>query len=564
MGSRFDLPFRELPQQSKLFLSYIERSPEALAFYRHPPEMESLSRAAHDALTFPGAPRQEISGILLAQNEMFGAGPETLENARTLADKETVAIVTGQQVGVFGGPLYTIYKTLTALRLVSELRLQGISAVPLFWMDSEDHDLAEVTHVTMAQSSGRVAEVDLREQIFGEVRGDGFPVGSIQLPMGILSAVFEYAASLPAAQWKSKTVNGLGEAYAPGFTLAQAFAKLLTALFAGSGLVIFDPQDPEAKRLAAPLFRRVLERSEKIRATLQQRNKELEMAGFAPQVKVPEDATVLFFLDQGRRRALTLRDGNFELKSSIAEIDFAMAAERQPELISPNVLLRPVLQDWYFPTVAYVAGPAEIAYFAQVEAIYSILERPMPVIWPRAALTLVSPEIAETLREFGLQPQDCFQESQALLQKMITAAGQSSAMEVLQDLENEVRENLGQARPVMASVDTSLDQASDTATRKILHQVDAIRGKYARIEAGRNGETVSKANRLAGELYPNGALQERAWGVPPYLARCGPSLLEQIGSELNPARFVHQILYLCGGQPGGPVCHGAPSVASPA
>jgi bacillithiol synthase len=544
MKSELEVPFRDLPHQSKLFLSYLEGAPAALAFYRHPPELESLMQAARIAAAEPGAPREEMARILVHQNESFGAGQETLENAQALAAGDAVAIVTGQQVGLFGGPLYTVYKAMTALYLASVLRNRGIPAIPIFWMDAEDHDLAEVTQVAMARPHGIPETVDLRPRIFADLPEEGRPVGSIPLPGGIHAAIREYAATIPESQWKDQIVAGLKAAYAPEVTFALAFARLITTLFAGTGLVVFDPQDPEAKRLAAPLFQSALGRASEIRAALQERSGQLEAAGFAAQVKVLGDSTVLFLIDQGRRRALTLIDGRFALKNSDAPLDFQDPTGRPPACFSPNVLLRPVVQDWLFPTAAYVAGPAETVYFAQVEAVYRLLKRPMPVIWPRAACTLIGPEIAEILQQSRIRLRDCFQDRQMLVQKIASAAGLSRTEAALETMEATIREKLDRARPIMASVDASLDQAADTAMRKMLHHVDAIRGKFARLEAGRNGENVCRADRVIGSLYPNGNLQEREWGVQPFLAQYGPSLLERIEKELNRMRFIHQVIYL--------------------
>ena len=542
-----EIPFSRLPRVSDLFRDYVIHSSKTLAFYQHSPTLDEIERAAADTLAHVSFSRGELVAILKRQNARFGADEKNHQSIQELEQNDCVAVVTGQQVGIFGGPLYTIHKTLTALRLAAELRNKRIRAVPVFWMDSEDHDLAEVTHITVPGAEGSATSMDFRNRIFGSSSPEGVPVGSVEFPKEIVSAVAEFSASLPDSDWKSETLSWLERAYAPGTTFADAFGRLMLHLFRNTGLVIFNPLDPEAKRLLRALFRRCIGNNSEIDRALLERNRALEQAGYEPQVNLTESSTLLFLTGENQRRALTRHDDHFELKNterSFTEAELLQMADRSPEIFSPNVLLRPLAQDHLFPTVTYVAGPAEVAYFAQAETLYRFYERPMPVIWPRAGFTLVEPEIALDMDRYAIHLDDLFQGRQHLVEGALQASNQGKAMSVLNDLEHNLEHSLDELRPALAAVDVSLDHAAETVKRKVLHQVETIRGRFARIEASQNSELLRAMDRILGCCYPNGNLQERELSVHPFAARHGLALLGALRDLLNPEDFSHRVVYL--------------------
>jgi bacillithiol synthase len=541
-----EIPFRKLPHQTSLFIDYVEGAPRALSFYEQPPMLDAVEKLARELATARSFPRREIASILERQNALYGADQSALLNIRQLLrDEDCVAVITGQQVGLFGGPLYTIYKAATALRVCAGLKARGIRAIPIFWMDAEDHDLAEVTEGHINAAGGGLTTKDFRAAIFGDQPPEGVSVGSIAFPAGIREAVAEYAAGLPEGNWETETRSRLEINYAPGFTFAEAFGSLITQLFQGTGLVLFDPQDPAVKQLLQPLFSTAIEASQAICDSLRRRNQALEDAGFTPQVTVLEDSTVLFLLDDGRRRALIRTENGFALKGSyrtFTQPDLLGLCTSSPELFSPNVLLRPMAQEHLFPTVAYVGGPSETAYFAQTEPLYRKYERPMPVVWPRAAFTLIGVDAGADMRRYGIELQDCFEGREHLLEKML--GDSSGARSMLENMERELNSTLEEVRPAMVSADPSLESAAETAKRKILHRLEGLRSRFLRFETGRAEDLTGKADRIMSCCYPNLNLQERELTVHPFLARYGSALMNVIYSCTDPERFVHRVLHL--------------------
>jgi bacillithiol biosynthesis cysteine-adding enzyme BshC len=540
MASIQDIPFRKIPRQSVLFLNYLDLSPDALRFYQHAPTLKDLENAANDLkkLRFP---RTEMVSILHRQNQSFGCSPRTLDQISELEHSDCIAIVTGQQAGLFTGPLYTIYKALTAIRLAEELRKRGMRAVPVFWMETEDHDLAEVTQRCVLDANSSLQHIDFRNILFDTIPTGS--VGSIRFSETIFQAVQEFLRKLPDGAGKAATALLLESTYKPGATFAQSFAELLSRLLPESGLILFDPHDPEAKQLAAPVFQTALRKVEAIRSALISRNREIENAGFHAQVSILENSTVLFFCENDERRAIEKRDSLFGMKNTDRTFhldQLLQLAAQKPEKFSPNVLLRPLTQDHLFPTAAYVGGSAEIAYFAQIEVLYRLYGRPMPVIWPRDSFTLVEPEIGAAMDRLGIDLQDCFQGKQFLMEK--GTSGPSQASTILEKLGIKLDRVLTEMKPDFQAVEAPLAQALETASRKMQHNIRHLKLQVARAEGDRNSPISDATDFVLNHCYPNQTLQERELGIQHFIARRGPSLLNEVRSAMDVGSFAHRVI----------------------
>jgi bacillithiol biosynthesis cysteine-adding enzyme BshC len=540
MASIQDIPFRGIPRQSALFLSYLDLSPAALRFYQRSPTIQDLEKAAADLhkLEFP---RTEMASILRRQNESFGCSRKTLDQINELEYADCVAIVTGQQVGLFTGPLYTIYKALTAIRLAEELRKRGMRAVPVFWMETEDHDLAEVTQRCVLDANSSLQHIDFRNILFDTPPTGS--VGSIRFSETIFQAVQEFLGKLPDGPGKAAVSLLLASTYKPGATFAQSFAELLSRILPESGLILFDPHDPEAKQLAAPVFQTALQKEEVIRSGLLGRNQDLETSGFHAQVSILENSTVLFSLENGQRRALEKRDSLFGMKNTDRTFcldELLQLAVQRPEQFSPNVLLRPLIQDHLFPTAAYVGGSAEIAYFAQIEVLYRLYGRPMPVIWPRDSITLVEPEIGAAMDRLGIDLQDCFHGKQFLMEK--GRSGPSQASTILEKLGIKLDQALTEMKSDFQAVEAPLAQALETARRKMQHNIQHLKLQVPRAEGSRNSPISDTIDFVLNNCYPNHTLQERELGIQYFLARRGPSLLNEVRSAMDVGSFAHRVI----------------------
>ncbi len=481
--------------------------------------------------------RRGVTEILRRQNRAFG-GDKAVDASLDRLAAGAAAIVTGQQVGLFSGPSYTIYKAVTALRLAADLTAAGAPAVAIFWLAAEDHDLAEINHCYWP-ARGEPARLELPPE--GNAKGR---VGNV--PLGdAVTALVERAGGMMEGPARKEVLSALAESYRPGETYSSAFGKLMARLFAGTGLILLDPMSAELHRLAAPIYRAALEQHGELTKDLVERSTALEKAGYHAQVKVGGENTLLFVDVAGERTPLRARDGGFALgRRTLSAAEAAKLLADAPEAFSPNALLRPVVQDSLLPTAAYIGGPAEIAYFAQASVVYQRLLARMPVILPRASFTLVEPHAARLLRKYGLELADLFRGQAHLRSKMEQVLLPADLAQRLSDGEKALRELLAGLREPIAKLDATLVGALETAENKILYQFGNLAGKAAHAVAQRSAVLDAHVSELMGSLYPRGELQERSLCFLPALAAQGMGLLEELVGRAAAGGAKHQVLYL--------------------
>jgi bacillithiol synthase len=535
------LPFREVPHTTKLFAAFTEEFKRVQRYFGHPPTESGILAAAKEIRLDPET-RRTVVEVLREQNARFAPGsqlpPETAKNLDRLA-AGAVAIVTGQQVGLFSGPAYSIYKAVTALRWADAITKKGTDAVPIFWLATEDHDLAEVNH-----SDWNTREGLTRFELPAQEDDADRRVGEILLGDAVKPLVAKAGSALEGS-FAEEFVAALRESYAPGETYGSAFGKLMSRIFAGRGIIFIDPLDPRLHRLSAGVYRRALEESQPLREALLARSKELENDGFHAQVKVTRESTLLFYNVNGRRQPLRSRNGDFSVGKTRFTLDeLRTAIEKSPEAFSANVLLRPIIQDTLLPTAAYIGGPAEIAYMAQNQIVYKSLLGRMPAIVPRAAFTLIDPLIARILAKFDLDVRDVFRGPQFLRKKMERKFLPRPLASRFDSDEKSLRRLLDKYREPLAGLDSTLGGALDSAEGKILYQFLKLKEKAGRAENLRTGVLNHKESMILSALYPHKDLQERDLCMLPWLAQYGSELLDNLARNIDLAAPQHHLLFL--------------------
>ncbi len=378
----------QIPGTSKLFADYLYHFDKLNGFFPYTSWHADGVESAAKAVSFPPDRRAKIVAALAAQNTDKAALDK-------LAQPNTVAVITGQQVGFLLGPAYTIFKALTAVQLANHLNEQGIPAVPIFWLASEDHDLAEVDHAWVFNHCANPTKISLTSSLV-----NGGPVGDVvlnEIPLGELRAAL---GDLPFADDVLKQVAA---AYHPGATLGSAFRQLLEETLKGLGLLYLDPLAEAVREVAAPFLSEAVQRVPELLTALRTRNAAISAAGYHTQVHIEDDSSLFFLLKGGRRWPVRWKNDKFITKTGTytpAEMS-AMAAQ-----LSPNALLRPVMQDYLLPSAAYVAGPSETAYFAQGAALYEKLLGRMPIIYPRNTFTLLDARAEKLLTRYNLRVVD--------------------------------------------------------------------------------------------------------------------------------------------------------------
>jgi bacillithiol biosynthesis cysteine-adding enzyme BshC len=537
------LPFAQIPHTTRLFTDFLAYSPGVRPFYPHSPYFAENMKAQASALQYDSARREAVSAILERQNASWNASPQTFANLNRLRGG-AAAVVTGQQVGLFGGPMFAIYKALSAVKLAAEATSAGVDAVPVFWLATYDHDLAEVNHISMPGADGL-----LRTLATSSHSIPGAPVSEVRLGDEILPVV-EEAASLLG---DSEATRFLRESYRPGENLGTAFARFYAHLFAKWGVILLDASDAELHGVAAPIYRAAVEQASEIDEALLARGRALEAAGYHQQVKVTSSSVLVFALQKGARTPIQWHANGateeFVIASEAAteKLSSAELLDRiatEPGKFSPNVLLRPVVQDYLLPTLAYTGGPAEAAYFPQAHVVYEMLQRPITPIVPRFSATLIEPKVQRWLRQYQVTILDVFQGAEALRHSLAARTLPADLQAAFEHANKSVEESFSSLHEALSKLDPTLVEASQTGASKVRYQLDRLRERAMAAEL-RRSEVVSRhAEGLSQALYPEDGLQERGIAGVYFVARHGIELLHSIYDAIRTDCLDHQILEL--------------------
>ncbi len=515
----------EIPHTSRLFADYLYHFDRVSRFYEYSPHDAAAFRAAAASIDYPEERRAQLVAALRAQN---GDSPALEELARP----GTYAVVTGQQVGLFSGPAYTIYKALTAAALARRLSESGLRSVPVFWLATEDHDFSEVNHAFVFDAAHRPVRL---------AAGGDFarrPVGDLPIER---PPVDELRSALKDFAYGDQVADVVGACYTPGRTMGSAFADLLGRLLPQAGLLMLDPQHASSRELAAPLIRRAVEAMPGLAARLLARNQELAEAGYHAQVHVEEQTSLVFLLERGER--IPLRRHGVEYAANGRTYSAGELADRAASL-SPNALLRPVAQDYMLPSVAYIGGPAELAYLAQAQVVYEQLLGRMPVAVPRQGATLLDARSAKLMARYGLALPDLLHGEEAVRERIAARLVPAEVAQALERAKGRSREAFDDLAAVLAGFDATLGAAFAKSRRKMEYQLAKTERKTARAALLRNERAAADAAYLTGLVYPEKHLQERYYSVLPFLARHGVDLVDRLAAEVKLDCLDHRVIAL--------------------
>jgi len=503
-------------------------------FYHYSPfASESFAAAAAEVRLDPQHRAALVDGLA---EENRNAGAAALANLDRLADPRTLVVATGQQVGLYTGPIFTIYKALSAARLASQLDGRSMAAVPVFWLATEDHDLDEVNHVWVFGAENRPVRLQAAAS-----PGPNQPVGSVRLEDNV-------AGSLEAALGEFGFGHEVAElavrAYSNGATFAAGFKQLLIRLLERYGVLLIDPQSPVMRRLAAPVVAQAIRSAPELTAAILARGKELEGSGYHVQVHMEERTSLFFLMENGRRTALRRSGDTYHAANGTTYSTAALLErlERRPEDFSPNALLRPVVQDYLLPTMAYIGGPAELAYLAQAEVLYQRLLGRMPVAVPRAGFTILDAHAEKLLKRYGLEIRDVLYGPEHLEQRIAGALLPRRMQQTFQSAHGQIESALAAVERDLLSFDPTLAAALGKSRQKIQYQCSKIQSKTARESLRRAERGQRDAAYLSHLILPEKTLQERLYSVLPFLARHGLGLLEQIHEAIRFDCPDHQVL----------------------
>lgn len=517
------IPFSALPGYGALFDDFMSRPDRVRSLYRWNFRSDADWKAVREARRIEH--RGALAEILADQNRAIGASESTLASIDELRRDSTYVVTTGQQLSIYGGSLFYFYKTITVIQLARRLEQRlGCRVVPVFWMEGEDHDAAEVDHLALPGTTLRLEGFD----------SSRISVGARPLPDTIRTFHEAVGTALPATEFAPSLLAELAGIYQAGIPWADAFGRLWTRLF--PGLVMLNPSDPRLKRLAAPVFLNEINRRERIVATLERRDGEIASLGHELQARTSWPS--FFWIEGGERRQVEVIAGSLvaKLDSDSAPID-----PKRAESFSPKVLLRPVVQDFLLPNLATVVGPGEISYMAQADALFEAHGIVPSILYPRAMATLCEKPAAKLLDSGGLTLDQLAAGAQAVFERVKPAHPEEAMFE---RAAGELAALDAALRPIAADLDPTLTGAIETAREKLTYQLTNMKGKFTRARFQREDVLSRRIEAACSSCFPEGQLQERVTAGIYFMAKYGPRFIEDMAATLDIGAEAHQVIVL--------------------
>jgi bacillithiol biosynthesis cysteine-adding enzyme BshC len=484
---------------------------------------------------------REIADILAAQQQSRSAPSHARAAAALLADPRAVAIVTGQQAGAFGGPLFTLLKAITAIQLARRTAAEhDVPAVAVFWVDAEDHDWEEVGSCTVLDEAFQARTITLAPP----PGADELPVAALKLDTRIEESLDALQAALASTDFTDSVIQALRAAYHPGAGMATAFAQWLESILGPHGLVVFDSADPAAKTLAADVFLRELREPGRTAALAAAAGDALAARGHQPQVIPTPDSISLFHLGNGRK-PIRRQGDHFVVGDTTWTLDALVGeAAGDPRRFSPNVLLRPIVQDTLFPTICYVAGPSELAYLGQLAGVYAQFGIPMPLMYPRASATLLDSAAARFLARYQLPLEALQKQDESALNRLLESQLPPEVEESLKDGEAAIGQAMQRVIEALPALDPTLAGAARTTLGKMEHDLRGLHNKVIQAAKRRDDTLRRQFTRAQAQVFPLGHPQERTLGVAFFLNRYGPALVDRLVEDLPLDLGQHWVLTL--------------------
>jgi bacillithiol synthase len=507
-------------------------------FSGNPATAEAWAEAIVRRQAHAGRP-EAISRLLLSQQQRRGAPPAARAAAERLADPQAVVVITGQQAGLFGGPLFTLLKAATAMKLARNVEADhGVPVVPVFWIDAEDHDWKEVSGCTVLD-----AEMTPQAITLNDLSGAGhLPIGRLILDDHVQHALDALHATLPGSDFTASLIEDARQAYRPGVSMADAFGRFLESVLGPHGLVVFDASDPAAKPLASPVFVRELAHPGLTAELASKAGERLIAAGYHAQVTPHEGAISLFYLNGGRESIRFSGDRATigDRQTTVAAL--AEEAARAPEHFSPNVLLRPLVQDTVFPTICYVAGPNELAYLGQLREVYTHFNVPMPLMYQRATATIADSATVRFLSKYSLPLEALQPQGEAVLNQLLQEQLPPTVEQSLAGVAAVIEERMAALGAAVPQIDPTLEGTVKSTLGRMQHDLQTLHNKVIQA-AKRRDETLRRQFQRAQALtFPHGHPQERELGFVWFSNRYGPALVDRLLEDLPLEMGYHWVL----------------------
>jgi len=535
--------FGDIPGQYNLFLDYLYEFENVKKFYKHDfrnkdEYLKLFKLISETTREF----RSDIPKIIHSQYEGFSPSQKTKNNIDSLKEKNTLVVVTGQQLGILGGPLYTFYKIITAIKLAEHLkeRYDAYNFVPVFWLEGDDHDFEEVRSIGILNESNELTKISYDDELLDDETRSS--VGYLNINDTISSFFDNLDKNLRDTEFKPDFLKKLKEIYSSGKSFKQSFKELIFWFFDKYGLIIFDPQDIIIKNLLKPVFKKEINDFRQHTEKLVQVSATLEELYHA-QVKVRP--VNLFYSTEDGRFLIEPVENEFRLRrkrKKFTQEEIIDEVNNRPENFSPNVLLRPICQDYLLPTAFYIGGPGEISYFAQITPLYDFYKLNQPIIYPRASATIFEKNLENILEKYNLSFEDVFSNSDELKTRVINSISKYSVDDIFADSNNQVELVLDRLKEKLFEFDKTIADSTGKYRQRILNYLNELKGKAVDAQKKRHEITLRQIDKLTISLFPNNTLQERELNFAYFYNKFGKKFIEKLFNELKINTFDHQVI----------------------
>ncbi|WP_331446257.1 bacillithiol biosynthesis cysteine-adding enzyme BshC [Natranaerobius thermophilus] len=525
---------------SQVYLDYLYNFDPLKDFFELSPWQESsfekqakkLQEREANRRTF----RNQLTLGLHNYHKKFTDNPKVYNTIELLNDPETMTVVTGQQPGIMTGPLFAIYKIITAIKLSKKLSKNlDANVIPIFWICSDDHDFQEVNWLKTVDHKG--------EQLLYEIHDDkeGFSIGDRDIKHKSQDLLDKLAQQLQDSPYYDKWMTLFSKTLEQSKTLADWTAAIILELFGNEGVLVIDPMKPVFRQLSKPIFSKALDLGEGLHNSIDSQTEKLNNRGYSGQVDLRVNHSGLFYYYQGIRSPLTVEGDQFLLANlgiEKSKEDLVRELESDPAKFSPNVTLRPVLQDFLLPSLAYVAGPGEISYFAQLKQIYEQFEIGMPVIYPRESYLLLESDVKSILEKYQIGPENIFYDWPTTRKRVFRELAPINTEKVLNDTCRTIKEEHEKFIQELSRLDEKIYDFEEKNFHLIYRQLYYLKEKGDQYFRRQQLQAQRDLDYSKIKIYPLDKLQEREYNIGEFLCKYDSSVLKKLlKTPLNPQKI---------------------------
>ena len=538
-GTRFPIDIRRLPWIRRVAADYVFDYAGVADFFAGNPDDPAAWRDAIARTHRHARQHQAVADLVQAQQRSRGAPTAAMDAAARLGNPHTVAVVTGQQAGLFGGPLFTLLKALTAIRLADQVHAEhGVPTVAVFWIDAEDHDWDEVKTCSVLDAAMKPLAIAAGDP----PHAHAVPVARVRLDESVSAAISALEAAMPATEFTPDVLEDLRRAYAPGVGMADAFGRWLESVLGSRGLVVFDASDAAAKPLVSHIFAREIEQAGETARLASEAGAAFEARGYHAQATPQEGSLALFHMNAGRQPIRPHVGGFLVGERSESSAALLERVRSSPEEFSPSVLLRPIVQDTLFPTVCYVAGPNELGYLGQLRRVYDAFSTPMPLVQQRTTATILDSNAVRFLTRHDVALESLKAQDESVLNAVLEAQLPASVETSLGDVQRTIEQRMERLAKDVTEVDSTLEGAARSTASRMQDDLKKLHGKIIQA-AKRKDETLRRQFQNArSQAFPGGEPQERTIGFVYFLNKYGPVLVDRLYAELPVEAGTHWVV----------------------